>query len=416
MEYPDISLDRFDRNNLFSSAFFLSHCHADHMVGLEAQEFADRLGQYPFMKLYCNPVTAGLLLAIPRFAHLGDYIQAMPSDEQQLVPVYSAKFELKYTLTVTLIPAGHCPGSVMFLIIGDAGTVLYTGDFRYHVGDTKRLRSLFAPSGDRLYSIRSVYVDTTFCTSAAIHIPSRQDCLKIITETVENWLKRNAGRSSQQIVHVFSRSSYGYEYLMIALAKHFRCRIHVNEQQFNKCRSVPSIANHLTTNASATQIHFCQQKAISSIDEDLSLCKRAKLFNKSELPCRNELSVLPNVLQIIPSVMYFTKGNVTPGDMLVSETDTVLRVCYSSHSSYEEIVDFLRELCPEFIYPNVRPNASLTLEEVREKLSFLEAGNVEKHSSAITATGGKFCFKRGRRNTYMSENHSSDGQVTSTNN
>jgi len=33
-EIPNISIDRFDNNNLESCIFFLSHCHTDHMVGL----------------------------------------------------------------------------------------------------------------------------------------------------------------------------------------------------------------------------------------------------------------------------------------------------------------------------------------------------------------------------------------------
>lgn len=34
-EIPGISIDRFDGHNLKSKVFFLSHCHTDHMVGLD---------------------------------------------------------------------------------------------------------------------------------------------------------------------------------------------------------------------------------------------------------------------------------------------------------------------------------------------------------------------------------------------
>ncbi|XP_020600455.1 protein artemis-like isoform X2 [Orbicella faveolata] len=35
-EYPTISADNFEKKNLDSLAFFLSHCHKDHMSGLDS--------------------------------------------------------------------------------------------------------------------------------------------------------------------------------------------------------------------------------------------------------------------------------------------------------------------------------------------------------------------------------------------
>ncbi|ELW47413.1 Protein artemis [Tupaia chinensis] len=42
-EYPIISIDRFDRENLKARAYFLSHCHKDHMKGLRAPTLKRRL-------------------------------------------------------------------------------------------------------------------------------------------------------------------------------------------------------------------------------------------------------------------------------------------------------------------------------------------------------------------------------------
>lgn len=50
-EIPNISVDRFDGPNLQSNVFFLSHCHLDHMVGLENPEGLPAT-------LYLSPVSA----------------------------------------------------------------------------------------------------------------------------------------------------------------------------------------------------------------------------------------------------------------------------------------------------------------------------------------------------------------------
>lgn len=48
-------------------------------------------------------------------------------------------------ITVLLMDACHCPGAVMFLFKGSFGTVLHTGDFRYHPDMLKH--PLLCPEG-----------------------------------------------------------------------------------------------------------------------------------------------------------------------------------------------------------------------------------------------------------------------------
>ena len=42
-EFPGVSLDHFNGDNLKSTVCFLSHCHTDHMVGLNEPELFERL-------------------------------------------------------------------------------------------------------------------------------------------------------------------------------------------------------------------------------------------------------------------------------------------------------------------------------------------------------------------------------------
>ena len=301
-EYDELSLDRFDGINLSSAAYFLSHCHADHMVGLESHELSKRFLDCPDIKLYCSTVTASLLLAIPRFTHLRAFIEELPMDQETAIHI---PFSNSY-ISVTLIPAGHCPGSAMILVHGDNGTILYTGDFRFSIGDSVRLKSLFTLTKgySPKFLIKSVYIDTTFCIPEAVHIPTREACLQVIISTASDWFIR---KGPSALLHVFSRSSYGYEFIMVQLAKKYSCKIHVSAKQFEKYRFVPSIQRFLTEDPNSTQIHFCQNHIVSQVEENLELCKQRTNFDKTALPCTSVLRYSPHILQIVPSVMFFYK-------------------------------------------------------------------------------------------------------------
>lgn len=55
-----------------------------------------------------------------------EWIHPLEPDEPYLLPMDDIG---KEKLTVTLIDANHCPGSVMFLFQGYFGTILYTGQY-----------------------------------------------------------------------------------------------------------------------------------------------------------------------------------------------------------------------------------------------------------------------------------------------
>ena len=232
----------------------------------------------------------------------------------------------------------------------------------------------------------SVYVDTTFCVPEANFIPSRVDCLNIITKTAREWFSSG---NNDKIVHVFSRTRYGYEFLMMALAAEFGCKVHVTPTQFSRYQFVPSLREILTTDAASTKIHFCQVPWNVVQDPDI-------------LPCASQYFAAPEKLTIVPSAMYFTKSKVSAREMVKCETDTRIRVCFSTHSSFEEIVDFLRCLKPRAIYPNVKPNSSLTLEQVRDSLRFLEVHEAPKSKRMRENDGDDtpIVFKRPRKSIF----------------
>uniref|UniRef100_A0A8C0G2J2 Protein artemis n=1 Tax=Chelonoidis abingdonii TaxID=106734 RepID=A0A8C0G2J2_CHEAB len=177
-EYPWLSIDRFDRENLRARAYFLSHCHKDHMKGLRAPSLKRRLECSLKVHLYCSPVTKELLLTSPKYKFWENRI--------------------KEDIVVTLLSAGHCPGSVMYVLSIDS-----------------------------------------------------EECLNGILELVRSWITL----SRYHVVWLNCKAAYGYEYLFTNLSEELGVKVHVNKLDMFK--NMPEILYHVTTDRH-TQIHACR--------------------------------------------------------------------------------------------------------------------------------------------------------------
>ncbi|KAL2103019.1 hypothetical protein ACEWY4_002187 [Coilia grayii] len=353
-EYPTISLDRFDRENLHARAYFLSHCHKDHMKGLKGPLLKRKLKFSLTVKLYCSYVTKELLLSNPKYSFWEDHIVALELDSPTHISLIDETTGESEDVVVTLLPAGHCPGSVMFLFEGGPGTVLYTGDFRLPSGDITRME--FLHSGNRVKDIKSVYLDTTFFDPRFYQIPSREACLNGMKELVQDWLTL----SPYHVVWLNCKAAYGYEYLFTNLSQEFGCQIHVNS--LDMFQKMPEILSHVTTDR-ATQIHACRHP------------KDDEFFKNNRLPCgctAKDGKPL-RIISIKPSTMWFGE-RTRKTNVIVRMGESSYRACFSFHSSYSEIKDFLRHICPVNIYPNVLP-LGRTFEEVTELLKPLCRGH-----------------------------------------
>ncbi|XP_045320751.1 protein artemis isoform X3 [Leopardus geoffroyi] len=346
-EYPTISIDRFDRENLKARAYFLSHCHKDHMKGLRAPTLKRRLECSLKVCLYCSPVTKELLLTNPRYRFWEKRIISIEIETPTQISLVDEASGEKEEIVVTLLPAGHCPGSVMFLFQGNNGTVLYTGDFRLAQGEAARMELLH--SGGRVKDIQSVYLDTTFCDPKFYQIPSREECLSGILELVRSWITR----SPYHVVWLNCKAAYGYEYLFTHLSEEFGIQVHVDK--LDMFRNMPDILHHLTTDRN-TQIHACRHP------------KAEEYFHWNKLPCGNiSKNRIPlHTISIKPSTMWFGE-RTRKTNVIVRTGESSYRACFSFHSSYSEVKDFLSYICPVNVYPNVIPIGT-TMDKVVEIL------------------------------------------------
>ena len=114
---------RVTQLNAADFVFFLTHLHGDHIVGLTST------WRYP---IYCSEFTAELLTTQRGVEE--SLLRPLEVGSSHLVPVPSEDGDSAY-ITVSVINANHCPGSVMFLFEGSFGKILHTGDFRYKTDD-----------------------------------------------------------------------------------------------------------------------------------------------------------------------------------------------------------------------------------------------------------------------------------------
>ncbi|XP_074124658.1 protein artemis isoform X3 [Sminthopsis crassicaudata] len=235
----------------------------------------------------------------------------------------------------------------MFLFQGNNGTVLYTGDFRLAKGEAARME--FLHSGSRVKDIQSVYLDTTFCDPKYYQIPSRMECLNGILELVRSWITL----SPYHIVWLNCKAAYGYEYLFTNLSEEFGTQVHVNKLDMFK--NMPDILYHITTDRH-TQIHACRHPRVE------------EFFRGNRLPCgiTSKNGTPLHIISIKPSTMWF--GERTRKTNVIMRTgESSYRACFSFHSSYSEIKDFLSYIRPVNVYPNVIPLGA-TMDKVVEIL------------------------------------------------
>nr|XP_011416043.2 protein artemis isoform X3 [Crassostrea gigas] len=354
-EYQNISLDRFDGLNLKSTVYFLSHCHCDHMEGLASAEFLDRLSSRNDIFLYCSEVTKILLME--KLAKLEKFVKILKVGEPSCIPIPAQNSVKTEKVTVTLIHASHCPGSVMFLFEGYDGTALYTGDFRWESDQIQNVPALHVDQ--RVKPLASLYVDTTFCHPNSFLIPSRRTIIKVVCDLVTEW----TSKGSNHVVHFTPRANYGHEPLLKEVAQTLGCKVHVKKDKENIYNQMSELQGVFTSDSTATPLHACGMKVYGK---------------PPRLPCNLRGNL--KVMVILPSTMFFTQSVHVSEREIVLQDRGMYRVCYCFHSSMQEVRDLVTYLQPRQVFPNVKPVEDKTLRQVQQRLNeFLKL----KHSSRV---------------------------------
>lgn len=280
-----------------SRIFFLSHMHADHTAGLTSS-----WNSYP---IYCSVITKTLLTA--KLHVKSELVVGLPLYEPVTINLDEVG---KETMTVTLVDANHCPGSVMFIFEGYFGRILYTGDFRF----CDRLLKYSAIKGKQFDTL---YLDNTYCHPKCF-FPTRSTATTTVVEIIRN---------HPQHTVVIGLHSLGKETLLNDVAVVCKSWIGMDPSR-SETMELLGMPRVFTCDVESTRIRVVSFQEVN---------KRNIEFWNSKEPT---IAILPTCLYVGGSNPYENVPNV-------------FVVPYSDHSSFEELKAFVSDIRPRKIIPIV---------------------------------------------------------------
>lgn len=278
--------------------FFLTHLHGDHIVGLSSS------WQH---KIYCSEVTGKLL--VERYDIDASLISPLETGCSHILYIDSDQIE---QMSVTVIDAHHCPGSVMFLFEGYFGKILYTGDFRFdsEMKDDPMMRNLLHAD--------TLYLDNTYNSPKCV-FPSREESFKQMIEIIQ----------SHEDFHIkIGLRNLGKEDLLVKIAVDLNEWIKV-PPSFFQLAELLDLPDVFITGETDARIEVVPFYSISN--------KNIERWNK-ECP----------TIALLPTSLY-TGLEMSP----FCNQENVYIVPYSDHSSFDELIEFVKFIKPGCIYPIV---------------------------------------------------------------
>ena len=390
-------------------AYFLSHFHSDHYVGLTAN--------WRHGPIYCSKVTGSLVKRQLRTAE--KWVVQLDFEKQYDIPGTGA--------SVTMIPANHCPGSSLFIFQKPENKrpnarvrkILHCGDFRAcpnHVGHPLlKAETKDALSGKlKRQPIDICYLDTTYL-NPRYSFPPQEDVIRACAELCasmspdpeckddiwensakpsgtqavsryfhsdkaeDNAVKSECTKPGQRLLVISGTYSIGKERICVGIAKALGSKIFASPEKIKICRQLgdPELSSLLTSNPIEAQVHMQMLMEIraETLQEYLNGFKphfsRIVGFRPSGWNFRptNGKTIGANTspTSIATEQILHGKGWRTRfgyKDFVPQRGSTKQAMCfgvpYSEHSSFRELAMFVMGLNIEKIIPTVNVGTELS--------------------------------------------------------
>ena len=412
------------------NAYFLSHYHSDHYVGLTSS--------WSCGPIYCSKVTGNLVR------------QQLKVDPKWIVDLeFEKRTEVANTegVQVTMIPANHCPGSSLFLFektFGGQGRsarvqrVLHCGDFRASPDHLRHplLSSSVGDSGTGISQqpkIDICYLDTTYL-SPKYAFPSQEDviracadmCVQLyqdndgltpweadktggssgvlsrffsaVTGTIDRKDRQSGPRGRGGLLVVIGTYSIGKERICLGIARALDCRIYATPQKKRVCECLEDeeLLSRLTDDPLEAQVHMQSmfelraetlREYLDSMRPRFSRVVGMRPTGWNYRPPAGRVLDSPSVLRVLHSDNWKTSFSV--GDMVPQRGSTKESSCfavpYSEHSSFRELTMFCCGLRVARIIPTVNVGSRKSRERMK---AWFERCEVEKRKNGLFCVEG----------------------------
>jgi predicted metal-dependent RNase len=284
--------------------------------------------------IYCSKITKKLLIDLIKVPE--QYIQDLEMNQTHIMNIGECTFN------VTLLDANHCPGAVMFLFECELfGNILATGDFRYSP-------DMFSPDSLLLNKeIELCYLDNTYFEKRFAKLPSRDEALKQIIQLIQTKQKQYPKKQSgAKLMFKVLLRNLGKEDLLSNLAYFFQTKIVCAKVRYARYINVLGLDANLFS---------------SKFEEDSFIVAQNKFDNVNEKWDEIEgfSGEFPFVITIEPSALQFQTSfyDDKPADLrklgeyYSKSNENYFRIAYTDHSSYTEIIEFVKELKPKGLIP-----------------------------------------------------------------
>ncbi|KAJ3678068.1 hypothetical protein LUZ60_001871 [Juncus effusus] len=316
------------------SHWFLTHAHRDHLACIVSH------ASYP---IYATRLTISLVLNYFPEIDEGAFVEISVGETLTINDPDGA-------FSVSAFDANHCPGAVMFLFEGVFGNILHTGDCRLSPECIQNLplKYLAKRGKETIHKLDFIFLDCTF-SRCFLPLPSKQSAIQQVISCI--WKHPNA-----PFIYL-ACDLLGHEEILIQVSETFGSKIFVDSAKYPKCyRALSHTAPQIISNDPSSRFQIIGFPGLRKNAESAIL----NSFKNLQSP--------PLFIRTSTQWYAMQSKNKSPNPILTEALQDEIgihHICFSIHSSRDELESFLELLQPKWVVSTTPPNFAMDLSYVR---------------------------------------------------